>query len=143
MISLSHWTNPQYQGGDSGCWQGSPLDRAARVYKREAGWDFTPGDAGIWLLMLAPAEAFGGGNEDNSWQYHGYLAGFVILYDRDKDGTYEAVGHIWTARSWRRQGIARRLLDEARTRFHTRHVERPYTAAGAALVEAAWNREAG
>jgi ribosomal protein S18 acetylase RimI-like enzyme len=117
-------------------WSGSALDRAARAYKRTAGWDFAPGDTGIWLLMLAPTDAFGAGDGSTPWNYNGHLAGFVILYDRDKDGTYEAVGHIWTAGAWRRQGIARQLLEEARSNFHAKTIEGPYTEDGAALVKA-------
>jgi ribosomal protein S18 acetylase RimI-like enzyme len=117
-------------------WPGSALDRAARAYRRAAGWDFAPGEAGIWLLMLAPVEAIGGGEDSLRWHYSGHLAGFVILYDRDNDGTYEAVGHVWTAAAWRRQGIARRLLEEAKSRFHAAVIERPYTNDGTALVKA-------
>jgi GNAT superfamily N-acetyltransferase len=117
-------------------WQGSALDGAARAYRRAAGWDYsTPGDGGIWLLMLAPVKAFGPHGDSLPWHI-GHLAGFVILYDRDKDGAYEAVGHVWTAAAWRRQGIARRLLEEARSRFQAVSIEGPYTKDGAALVKA-------
>ena len=117
----------------SGDWHGSPLDVAARAYKREAGWDFAPGEAGIWLLMLAPTSGAGGGGD---WGYSGHLVGFVILHDRDKDGEYESVAHIWTASAWRRRGIARRLLAEARSRFPIAAVEGPYTEDGAAFLRA-------
>ena len=120
--------------GHGGGWSGSSLDRAARVYKRAARWDFAPGEAGVWLLMLAPTSASGPG--DGPWFYSGHLTGFVILYDRDKDGAYESVGHIWTATAWRRRGIARRLLDEARSRFQFTGIEGPYTEDGAAFVKA-------
>lgn len=119
--------------GDHGGWSGSSLDLAARVYKREAGWDFPPDEAGIWLLMLAPESGYGGHAE---WSYHGYLAGFVILYDRDEDGKYESVGHMWTAHGWRRKGIARRLLQEAKLRFNFSKVEGPLTKDSAALLKA-------
>jgi hypothetical protein len=79
--------------GAGGTWSGSPLDQAARAYRRAAGWDFPPGEAGVWLLMLAPDTAIGG-STDEPWSYTGHLVGFVILYDRDGDGEYEAVGHI-------------------------------------------------
>ena len=59
-----------------------------------------------------------------------------MIYDRDKDGTHESVGHVWTARAWRRRGIARRLLAEARERFGSDRIEGPYTEKGAALVKA-------
>ncbi len=128
--------------GDSACesdgdgnWEGSALDIAGRVYRRACKWDFSPGKAGIWLLTLAPTSASGG---EGQWFYSGHLAGFVILYDRDKDGLYESVGHIWTAQSWRRRGIATRLLQEARSRFGASTVEGPFTDDGAALVKASW-----
>jgi ribosomal protein S18 acetylase RimI-like enzyme len=124
--------------GESGDWHGSGLDKAGRAYRREAGWDFAPGEAGVWLLMLAPVTGFPEEGGDLPWRYSGHLAGFVILYDRDEDGTHETVGHVWTAAGWRRRGIATRLLAEARTRFSARHVEGPFTEDGAALVEHAW-----
>lgn len=121
--------------GPGGTWHGSPLERAAYAYKREAGWDFVPGEAGIWLLMLAPVHGFGGSDKDE-WMYTGHLVGFVILHDRDEDGEYESVAHIWTASAWRRRGIARRLLAEARDRFAFTDVEGPYTDSGGALLRA-------
>ncbi len=119
--------------GPSGAWRGSSLERAARAYRREAGWDFAPGESGIWLLMLAPVTAIGGG-VDEPWSYAGHLTGFAVLCDRDKDGEYEAVSHIWTAAAWRHRGIALRLLEEARSRFGVRNIEGPYTEDGQALV---------
>jgi GNAT superfamily N-acetyltransferase len=92
-------------------WAGSCLDRAARAYRRDAGWDFPPGRAGIWLLALAPVEM---AEEEGLLRYTGYLPAFVILHDRDHDGDYETVAHVWTARAWRRRGNASRLLREAR-----------------------------
>ncbi|MCE7008108.1 hypothetical protein LWC34_35595 [Kibdelosporangium philippinense] len=120
--------------GPTGNWHGSALDRAGMVYKRACRWDFPPGESGVWLLMLAPVSASGG--EDGPWFYSGRLAGFVVVYDRDKDGAYESVGHIWTATAWQRRGIARRLLAEARSRFPVTSVEGPYTEAGAAFLSA-------
>jgi ribosomal protein S18 acetylase RimI-like enzyme len=117
-------------------WHGSPLERAAHAYKREAGWDFTPDDAGIWVLMLAPVSASGDAEGDRPWLYSGHLIGFVILRDRDEDGRYESVAHMWTASAWRRRGIARRLLAEARSRFPITIVERPYTSDVDAFLEA-------
>lgn len=118
--------------GPRGDWPGSSLDLASRAYQRECRCDFAPGEAGIWLLMLAPVSGCGG--DDGPWGYTGHLAGFVILYDRDHDGVYESVGHIWTASAWRRRGIAASLLREARSRFGYEHVEGPLTRAGAALM---------
>ncbi|SFW88320.1 GNAT family N-acetyltransferase [Amycolatopsis australiensis] len=120
--------------GPGGRWHGSALDRAGLAYKRACGWDFAPGESGVWLLMLAPVGASGG--EEGLWFFSGRLAGFVIVYDRDEDGAYESVGHIWTASAWQRRGIARRLLTEARSRFSITTVEEPYTEKGAAFLRA-------
>lgn len=129
------------QLGKYGDWYDSPLERAARAYRRECRWDFAPGEDGMWLLMLAPTSAVSGGTdswtgETYPWSYSGNVVGFVILRDRDEDGTYESVGHAWTARGWRRRGIARRLHAEARARFHYQHVEGPLTQDGAAFLKA-------
>jgi hypothetical protein len=118
--------------GECGNWSDSPLDLAARAYKHEAGWDFPPGDAGVWLLMLAPHSVIGTPDEQT---YFGRLAGFVILYDRDEDGVYESVGHMWTARAWRRRDIATRLLLEAKSRFSFTGIEGPLTKDSAALLK--------
>lgn len=119
-------------------WFYGPLAGAARAYCHEAGWDCPPGDAGLWLLMVAPVSALGG-EERCLWR--GSLTGFAILYDRDDDGTYESVGHLWTARAWRRRGIATRLLDEAR-RLGAARVEGPLTADSRALLAKAWPEQA-
>jgi len=84
--------------------------------------------------MLAPVSA--GGGEDGPWHFSGRLTGFVVVYDRDEDGAYKSVGHIWTATAWQRRGIARRLLAEARSRFPITIVEEPYTPAGAEFLSA-------
>ena len=122
-----------FEGPDSD-WTGSTLDQAGTAYRRECKWDFPPGDAGIWLLMLAPVSGFGGQSEP--WSYTGHLAGFAVLYDRDEDGEYESVGHLWSASAWRRRGIARQLLQEARSRFGARDIEGPFTDDGDAFVRA-------
>jgi ribosomal protein S18 acetylase RimI-like enzyme len=120
--------------GPDRTWRDSALARAGLVYKRAYGWDFAPGQAGVWLVMLAPVSANGG--VDGRWFYGGRLAGFVVVYDRDEDDVYESVGHVWTATAWQRRGIARRLLAEARSRFPITGVEEPYTSAGAAFLSA-------
>ncbi len=120
--------------GPTGNWHGSALNRAGMAYKRAAKWDHPPDESGVWLLMLAPVSASGG--EEGPWFYSGRIAGFVVVHDRDKDGTHESVGHIWTATAWQRRGIARRLLAEARSRFPITSVEGPYTEAGAAYLSA-------
>ena len=126
--------NPNALEGPAGAWHDSALGVAGLVYKRACGWDFPPGEAGVWLVMLAPIGASGG--EDGPWFYSGHLVGFVVVYDRDEDGTYESVGHIWTAKAWQRRGIARRLLAQARSRFAISDVEGPYTEDGAAFLNA-------
>lgn len=122
--------------GPGRTWQDSALSRAALAYKRTCGWDGAPGESGMWLVMLAPVSDCGGEEEGDPWFYGGRLAGFVVIYDRDEDGAYESVGHIWTAAAWQRRGIARRLLTEARSRFPITSVEEPYTRAGAAFLNA-------
>jgi hypothetical protein len=72
--------------------ESSALNYAGRVYKRERGWEFPPGEAGVWLLILAPVE--GGGSKDSPWSYTGHIAGFVVLSDRDQDGSYEAISRL-------------------------------------------------
>ena len=89
--------------GPQGGWFGSALDLAGRAYKRAAGWDFSPGESGKWLVMLAPAEGWSGGDGD-LWSFTGHLVGFVVLNDHDDDGTYEAVAHVWTAAAWAAPG---------------------------------------
>jgi hypothetical protein len=80
----------------------SSLEQAAQIYRRDAGRDLAPELAGIWLLMLAPVA--GVSSESEPWDCAGHLAGFMILYDPDEDGTYETIGHVRTARAWRRRG---------------------------------------
>jgi len=91
----------------------SPFFMAARAYRRECGWDFTPAKAGIWVFAVAPYTWLG---SDEDGTATGRLVGFLILHDRDEDGTYESLAHIWTASAWRRRGIARKMLAEARRR---------------------------
>lgn len=122
--------------GPGGDWFEGSLDRAARAYRREARWDFSPGEAGMWLLMLAPISATGGFDTGRPAIYSGHLVGFVILHDRDEDGDFESVAHIWTASAWRRRGIARQLLAEARSRFPITGVEGPCTDDGGAFLRA-------
>lgn len=114
---------------------GSALDLAAKAYKRAARWDFPAGESGRWMVMLAPVEGWNFGDE-GQWSFTGHLVGFVVLYDRDGDGTYEAVGHVWTAAAWRRRGIAQRLLSEAKARFRFSVIKEPYSDDGKALLTA-------
>jgi GNAT superfamily N-acetyltransferase len=123
-----------FQGPD-GSWSDSALDRAARAYRRECRWDFAPDESGVWLLVLAPTRGMGGA-DDGLWWYDGHLAGFAVLHDRDDDEAYESVAHVWTAKAWRRRGIATRLLREAEQRFAYKNIEGPVTESGAALIAA-------
>jgi hypothetical protein len=115
--------------------EGSGLDLAARAYRRECGWDRPPGDGGIWLVGLHPT-CWVGADGDQERSARGNLVGFLIVHDRDEDGQYESVAHIWTATRWRRRGIASHLLGQARARFPIAQIEGPATEAGAALVGA-------
>jgi ribosomal protein S18 acetylase RimI-like enzyme len=63
----------------------------------------------------------------------GNLIGFAIMYDQPEP---EGVSHVWTARAWRRRGIASRLLDEAGSRFGSDRLQGPFTSDGAALRRA-------
>ncbi|WP_369688720.1 GNAT family N-acetyltransferase [Actinomadura kijaniata] len=85
--------------------------------------------------MLSPESRTSAGNDETAL-YSGHLVGFLIVRDRDENGIYESVAHIWTASSWRRRGIARRLLNEARARFPIAEVEGPYTEDGSAFLDA-------
>lgn len=125
--------------GPGGRREGCALHLAARAYQREARWDHAPDAAGIWMLMLAPYRSNGATDDEDD--YSGHLVGFVILHDRDKDGAYESVAHIWTAKAWRRRGIARALLTEAKARFGFTRVEGPYTADGGAFLRAVGETE--
>jgi ribosomal protein S18 acetylase RimI-like enzyme len=113
----------------------SALGVAARAYKREAGWDHAPGEAGIWLIALRPRMWFPDPDEEIVG-VSGDLIGFLILHDRDHDMSYESLAHIWTAARWRRRGIAAELMDMARARFPVTAVEGPATELGRSLLEA-------
>jgi len=114
-------------------WEDSALARAARAYRRECDWDFSPDEAGIWLLSVAPYSSLVG-NDRTHWS--GTLTGFVILHDRDKDGEYESLAHLWTAHAWRHRGIGAGLVRQARERFPVSQVEGPVTDGGRLLLEA-------
>ncbi|MBO3102207.1 GNAT family N-acetyltransferase [Cellulomonas fengjieae] len=113
-------------------WDDSALELAARAYRRECGWDHSPGEAGIWLLAVAPYSAIQT-SEQTHWR--GTLTGFVVLHDRDIDGQYESLAHAWTARAWRRRGIGASLVKHARERFAVSHAEGPATNGGRLLLE--------
>jgi ribosomal protein S18 acetylase RimI-like enzyme len=111
----------------------SSLHRAALAYRRACGWDFSPGAAGAWILYCVPISVSGGVGE---WSYSANLAGFVVLHDRRADGEW-SIAHLWTARTARRRGVARRLIEEARKRLNVTWIEGPVTDDGRALIEAA------
>jgi ribosomal protein S18 acetylase RimI-like enzyme len=118
-----------------GEWTDGPLSQAATAYQRECGWDSAPGPAGLWLVMLARVKAVGTQPRLNPKHWPAFLSGnligFAIMYDQP-----EGVSHVWTARAWRRQKIASRLLDEARSRFGSDRPQGPFTRDGAALRQA-------
>jgi len=72
--------------------ESSALNYAGRAYNRERGREFPPGEAVVWLLILAPVE--GGESKDSPWSYTGHITGFVVLSDCDKDGPYEAISRL-------------------------------------------------
>jgi ribosomal protein S18 acetylase RimI-like enzyme len=111
-------------------WDETGFARAARAYRREARWDFAPDEAGVWIIAVAPSEQV-----HTAWR--GNLVAFIILHDRDHDGEYESIAHLWTATGWRRRGIAAALIERARERFRIHDVEGPMTESGEALLSAA------
>lgn len=112
-------------------WEDSALARAARAYRRDCGWDFSPDEAGIWLISVAPYSYMGEGDRTHC---SGSLTGFAILHDRDQDGEYESLAHLWTARAWRRRGVGANLVRQARQRFPVSQLEGPITEAGRLLL---------
>jgi hypothetical protein len=67
----------------------SVLDMAARAYRRECKWDFSPSDGGVWLIVLRPTSWSGPEEHEERRSASGNLVGFLILHDRDEDGEYE------------------------------------------------------
>jgi hypothetical protein len=90
-------------------WEDSALALAGRAYRRECGWDLSPGEAGTWLLSAAPYSSMGG---DDLTNWTGTLTGFAILHDRYKDGGYAVAGapvegwHVAPPRCWSHPGPA-------------------------------------
>jgi ribosomal protein S18 acetylase RimI-like enzyme len=117
-------------------WHDTGLARAATAYRRCCRWDFAPGEAGIWLCYYLITDGMGG--SEGNWHYNGNVVGFAILYDRDKDGRHESLGHVWTAAAARRKGVARALIAHARQHFPLQHVERPLTNDSRGLFETVW-----
>lgn len=115
-----------------GEWADGPLSQAATAYQRECGWNSAPPRAGLWLVMLAQVKAVDARRNPKRKPAFltGNLIGFAIMYDPPEP---EGVSHIWTARAWRRRGIASRLLDEARSRFGSDRPQGPFTSDGDAL----------
>jgi len=119
-------------------WHDSGWRRAASAYRQEAGWDFTPDATGVWLAAVLPTSE----TSSNSVTSHYIcnLIGFVILQDRNKDGRYESLAHLWTAQIARRKGVASRLLAAARETFPLTTVEWPVTNNGTDFLKARWPR---
>lgn len=110
----------------------SGLPDAALAYKRESGWDFAPGDAGVWVLCVMPSTGCGG---EDRWFYDCNILGFLVLYDYQ--GAYK-LEHLWTAECARRKGVARKIVEHARERFPIKGVSQILTRAGKAFLESVW-----
>lgn len=118
-------------------WNDSALERASIAYKRACGWDFAPGEAGLWLCYYLITD--GSGGNKGKWSYTGNLVGFAIFYDRAHDGHYTSLAHIRTASAARRRGVASALVAHAREHFKDlRSVEGPLTDDSAALFKKIW-----
>lgn len=111
----------------SGDWRDSPLARAAKAYQRECRWDVPPGSDGVWVIAVSPYRWIEGA-------FYGNLVGFMVVHDRDDDGAYESIAHLWTAAAWRRRGIAEKLINAARDAFPIKSIEEPITSSGRALL---------
>jgi hypothetical protein len=112
-------------------WHESAFYRAARSYKRDCGWDRAPGPAGVWVVAYEAVSWFGSGRDpDAEGLCTGNLVGFVVLHDQDGDERVESLAHVWTARSKRRSGVARRVLERARERYAISTLELPLTESG-------------
>lgn len=114
----------------SGVWRESALARAAKAYQRECRWDVPPGEDGVWVVAVSPYRWIEGA-------FYGNLVGFVVVHDRDDDGEYESIAHIWTATAWRRRGIADQLIRATRDLLPINTVEEPITSNGQALLGSA------
>lgn len=114
----------------SGDWKESALARAAKAYQRECRWDAPPGEDGVWVVAASPYRWIEGA-------FYGNLVGFVVVHDRDDDGEYESIAHIWTATAWRRHGIADQLIRTTRDLLPINTVEEPITSSGQALLGSA------
>ncbi|GGU34248.1 hypothetical protein GCM10007979_36700 [Nocardioides albus] len=108
-------------------WTASAPARAALAYKREAGWDFSIDPAGVWVIAASPYA-------QNFETFVGNLVGFAVFHDRDDDGEYQSLAHIWTAAAWRRRGIGGQLIRAARDLMLITSVEEPITSSGQALL---------
>lgn len=112
-------------------WTDTAPAKAAMAYKRETRWDTPPDQAGVWIIAASPY----GWSCDT---FRGNLVGFAVLHDRDGDGAYESLAHIWTAAAWRRRGIGDRRSTDPRGPRPDAHQERRRTdhkqRAGAARI---------
>lgn len=111
------------------------ITEAAKSYRQECGWDLPPACDGVWVLHLTPY--YGSGTEDGPWNYRANLTGFAVLQDRDKDGKYESMAHIWVAFSSRKKGIGSQIISKLRSMGVTK-IEYPYTYLGGHLLKKSW-----
>ncbi|EGD42811.1 hypothetical protein NBCG_02945 [Nocardioidaceae bacterium Broad-1] len=118
---LTRWSS------DNVDWKDTAPAQAALAYKRETRWDTPPDQAGVWIIAASPYGLNGG-------TFRGNLVGFAVFHDRDDDGEYESLAHIWTAAAWRRRGIGGRLIRAARDLMPITSVEEPITSNGQALL---------
>lgn len=110
---------------------GSAFAQAAKLYRRECGWDFAPGRSGTWIVWLKPFELIG---EDI---FRGRMGGFLICQDRmERGGPPDTIAHVWVAKEFRRHGVASRLMRKALKQFDIKRIDGPLTEDGEALVEA-------
>lgn len=109
-------------------WRETARTRAAKAYQRECRWDMAPGPDGVWVIAASPYGL------TNGESFRGNLVGFVVVHDRDHDGEYESIAHMWTASAWRRRGVAEQMLRTARDLMPINAVEAPITSNGQALL---------
>jgi hypothetical protein len=128
-----------------GLFSDSGLGAAARACRRDplsqsSLRQESPEKTGIWLCYFLPGSCTGPDPDTGLYGWLGFLVGFAVLEDRDNDGKYERLNHIWTASTARRKGVARALVAYAREHFPVKKVDEwPFLSdAGRALFNAVW-----